>query len=75
MHLRLKWDKVLLILVVHFACYDVSDIHYCGKRREVGVKTFSRPAECSVAMKEIQKTAWWATSGGKSCFSQCWDFL
>lgn len=30
-HLRLKWDKVLLVLIVHFARYDVGDIHYCGK--------------------------------------------
>lgn len=41
MHLRLKWDKVLLVLIVHFARYDVSDIHYCGKNTEKRV----RPAE------------------------------
>lgn len=28
LYLRLKWNKVLLVLVVHFACYNVSDIHH-----------------------------------------------
>lgn len=32
-HLRLERDKVLLVLVVHFARDDVGDIHYCGKTK------------------------------------------
>lgn len=49
-HLRLKWDKVLLVLVVHFARYDVGDIHYCGEKQDERVETFSRHAEHRVAV-------------------------
>lgn len=39
MYLRLKWNKVLFVFVVHFACYDVSDIHHCGEKGEKGLRT------------------------------------
>lgn len=64
LNLRLKWDKVLLVLIVHFARYDVSDIHYCGKTRREGLETFSRPAEHCMAVTEIQITAWKARNRG-----------
>lgn len=30
--LRLEWDEVLFVLIVHFACYDVCNIHYCKNK-------------------------------------------
>lgn len=35
-HLRLKRDKVLLVLIIHFASYDVGDIHYYKKKKRGG---------------------------------------
>lgn len=35
MYSRLKWDKVLLVLIVQFARYDVSYIHYWKKTKVV----------------------------------------
>lgn len=65
MHLRLKWDKVLLVLIVHFARYDVGDIHYCGKTR--------RGEYSMVVTDEHVKGI--SVAAGESNPRQCWVFF